>query len=71
MLRATPLLRALDNRDAVETGRTLTYERAADIVAGLWQEALLLNPDLGADWLDDVQCDIAIARTLNARPRAD
>ncbi len=71
MLNPTHALRALDDRDAVETGRALTYERAAEIVDGLWREALFLNPDLGADWLDDVQCDIAIARTLRARSRAD
>jgi hypothetical protein len=43
----------------------LSYEGAVDIYLALWSEAQLLNPNLGDDWLDDVQCDIAIARTLN------
>jgi hypothetical protein len=38
---------------------------AVDIYLALWSEAQLLNPNLGDDWLDDVQCDIAIARTLH------
>jgi hypothetical protein len=43
----------------------LGYEGALDVFLALWSEARLLNPELGADWLDDVQCDIAVARTLN------
>jgi hypothetical protein len=44
---------------------SLSYEGALDVFLALWSEARHLNPDVGSDWLDDVQCDIAVARTLN------
>jgi hypothetical protein len=44
---------------------SLGYEGAVDIFLALWSEARHLDPDVGSDWLDDVQCDIAVARTLN------
>jgi hypothetical protein len=43
----------------------LGYEGALDVFLALWSEARHLNPDVGADWLDDVQCDVAVARTLH------
>jgi hypothetical protein len=46
--------------------RDMTYARALEIFTALWVEARHLNPDLGADWLDDLEPALAIARTLNA-----
>jgi hypothetical protein len=46
----------------------MTYFEALDIYLELWDEARLLNPRIGDTWLEDVQCDIRVARTLNARP---
>jgi hypothetical protein len=46
--------------------REMSYARALEIFTALWVEAQYLNPDLGADWLDDLEPALAIARTLNA-----
>ena len=46
----------------------MTYCQALDVFLALWAEARLVNPHIGADWREDVQCDIEVARTLNARP---
>lgn len=74
MIKSPHLLQALQDADRREHARSLTYYQSLDIFLALWGEARLLNPDIGADWLQDVQCDIEIARTLsffNARPRTD
>ena len=44
----------------------MNYARALEIFTALWIEARHLNPDLGADWRDDLEPALAIARTLNA-----
>ena len=54
-------LRVREERAAYDS---LGYAGALDVFLTLWSEARLLNPDVGSDWLDDVQCDIAVARTL-------
>lgn len=46
----------------------MTYHQALDVYLALWDEARLLNPRIGEDWREDVQCDIEVARALNARP---
>jgi hypothetical protein len=61
-----PVLQAFE--DADRRSRSLTYHQSLDIFLARWEEARLLNPAMGADWLEDVQCDIRVARTLNARP---
>ena len=68
MIRSPLALQALEDADLRSTLRSRTYYESLDLYLLLWEEARLLNPDMGADWLDDVQCDIEIARTLNARP---
>jgi hypothetical protein len=68
MLNPTPALAALDAADAAAVTYARTWHEALDIVLQLWEEARALNPDLGADWEHDVQADIRMARTLNARP---
>jgi len=68
MLHPTPALAALDAADARDVIHRRSYHEALDVVLALWEEALTLNPEHGADWRDDVECDITTARTLNARP---
>lgn len=58
-------LEAGDQRDAYAT---LSYPDALERFAALWAEARLLQPDLGNDWEDDIEPDLAIARALNGRP---
>ena len=67
MIKSPDLVRALEAADLRSTLCSRTYYESLDIYLLLWEEARLLNPDMGADWLDDVQCSIEIARTLNAR----
>ncbi len=50
--------------------RDMTYARALEIFTALWIEAQHLNPDVGADWRDDLEPALAIARALNGLPPA-
>ena len=68
MIKSPLTLQALEDADRRDRARSLTYFDALDIYLSLWDEARLLNPNIGDDWLQDVQCDIEVARTLNARP---
>jgi hypothetical protein len=68
MLRSTPALVRLDAADADAVIHRRTYLEALDVFLALWEEARALNPGLGSDWRLDVEDDIAMARTLNARP---
>ena len=68
MIRSPLALQALEDADLRSTLRSRTYYESLDIFVALWEEARLLNPGMGEDWLQDVQCDIEVARTLNARP---
>lgn len=70
MIKATAPLDELHAREQRTAPVAPTWERAAEIFLALWSEAQLLNPDLGSDWLEDVQCDISIARTLNGLAKA-
>lgn len=65
MIKSPGPVHALRIREECADYGNLGYEGALDVFLALWSEARLLNPDVGSDWLDDVQCDIAIARTLN------
>ena len=68
MIKSPAVLAALEDADRRSTSRSVTYYQALDIFLALWDEARLLNPRIGLDWREDVQCDIEVARTLNARP---
>jgi hypothetical protein len=68
VIKSPLTLKMLEDADRQSVLRSLTYYQALDIFLALWEEARLLNPHMGGDWLHDVQCDIEIARTLNARP---
>jgi hypothetical protein len=71
MIKSHAALEALRIREDRVAYEAAGYEGAVDTFMLLWNEALLLNPAAGDDWLDDIQCDIAVARTLNARSRTD
>lgn len=68
MLNPTRGLVELNAADAEAVIYRRSYHEALDIVLQLWDEAKALNPDIGSDWRNDVEVDIAVARTLNARP---
>ena len=67
-LNPTPALAKLDAADAEAVIYRRSYHEALDIVLQLWDQAKALNPDIGNDWRNDVEVDISVARTLDARP---
>jgi hypothetical protein len=68
MLTPTPWLAALEARYERDAFRNLSHQAALEIFAALWAEARALNPELGADWLDDLAADRAVARAVNGLP---
>jgi hypothetical protein len=70
MLKAPHLVAALENEAQASIDRGRTYRDALAVYAALWEHARRLNPDVGSDWLSDVQADIAIARALRGLPPA-
>lgn len=52
-------------REALED---LSYGEALRRFGALWAEALLLNPEIGDDWEEDLAADLAIARAVNGLP---
>lgn len=68
MIRPTPQLAELEARYQREGFRDLTYEGALALFTALWVEARALHPDLGRDWLEDLEPDLAIARAVNGLP---
>ena len=60
----------LEARYQREAFRGLSYEEALARFAALWAEACALNPELGADWREDLESDLAVARALNGLPPA-
>jgi hypothetical protein len=68
VIKSPRTLEAFEDADRRSALRSMTYHQALDVYLALWEEARLLNPRLGEDWREDVQCDIEVARTLNARP---
>lgn len=71
MIRAPGPVHDLRVREERAAYDHLDYQGALDIFLALWSEARYLNPDVGSDWLEDVQCDIAVARTLNGLAPAE
>jgi hypothetical protein len=68
VIRSPLALQALEDADRRAASRSLTYHQSLDIFLALWEEARLLNPHIGDDWLEDVQSSIETARVLNSRP---
>jgi len=54
VIKAPLVLQALEDSDRRSALRSLTYYQSLDIFLALWDEARLLNPRMGADWLEDV-----------------
>lgn len=69
MIRDWAHVEELQRRYEREWLRDLSYPEALRRFTALWAEALLLNPDIGADWRDDLESDLAVARALNELPR--
>lgn len=70
MIRPSDSLRELEARYQRDAYAGLTYEQALRRFAALWAEACALNPDIGVDWRDDLQADLAVARAVNGLPPA-
>jgi len=68
MIAFTDRLAAFERRYQQEAYASRTYADNLASFTALWQQAQRLNPDLGADWLDDLESDRAIARALNGIP---
>lgn len=60
----------LERRWEQETFRGLTFENALARFAALWVHARALNPHMGADWREDLEADLAVARAVNGLPPA-
>lgn len=70
MIRSSRKLEELEARYQEEAYSGLTYQEALARFAALWAEACALNPDMGLDWLEDLEADRAIARAVNGLPPA-
>ncbi|HYL22315.1 MAG TPA: hypothetical protein VEU74_11175 [Gemmatimonadales bacterium] len=68
MIRSTALLEELEVRFQREALRDLSYPQALARFAALWAEARAVRPDLGSDWLEDLEPDLAVARAVNGLP---
>lgn len=63
--------RALEEFEAQQGREAHAGSSYADALArftALWVYAREINPSMGADWMDDIQADIAVARALNGLP---
>jgi len=65
MLAPTPALIAFEQRFQREAFATLTFADALTWYAALWAHARTLDPDVGAQWREDLEPDLAIARAVN------
>ena len=71
MLNPSPLLAQFESSYDRETWQADSFEAALRRFAALWTHARHLNPELGADWEDDLEADCAVARAVNGlSPRA-
>lgn len=70
MIRSSERLEQLESRYQKAAFDGLSYEQALERFAALWAEARALNADLGADWEEDLEPDLAVARAVNGLPPA-
>jgi hypothetical protein len=61
-------LAAFEARVAGAADRAMSFPEALAWYAAALAEARALRPDLGADWLEDLAADFAIARAVNGLP---
>ena len=65
MVRDTQRLRDFEACYRREAYRGLKYEDSLAIFEALWVEARAPNPEMGDDWREDLEADVALARALN------
>lgn len=70
MITSSSRLEELERRYQREAFRGLSYEQALARFSSLWAEARQLNPDVGKNWLEDLEPDLAVARAVNGLPPA-
>lgn len=70
MITSSPRLEEFERRYQREAFRGLSYEQALARFSSLWAEARQLNPDVGKNWLEDLEPDLAVARAVNGLPPA-
>jgi hypothetical protein len=68
MIRSSATLEELEARYQREAFRDSSFPQALASFAALWAEACALHPDMGADWLEDLEPDLAVARAVNGLP---
>lgn len=68
MIRDPRPLRELDERFQQERLGSLSFQDALTRFEALWREARLLNPEIGKDWREDIEPDLAVARAVNGLP---
>lgn len=68
MLNPSPRLRRLEAEDERACWNARSFEVTLTRYAALWAHARRINPDLGADWADDLAADFAVARAVNGLP---
>ena len=70
MIRRSQRLEEFEAQYGREAYRGVSYQQALELFEALWVEAQALNPDFAADWLDDLEPDLAVARAVNGLPPA-
>lgn len=71
MIVSFELLDELEARYQREAYAGLSYEDALRRFIALWVWAREINPEFGADWREDVEADLSLARILNDLPYTD
>ena len=68
MMAPHPTFEEFEAQQAREAHVGRSYADALARFTALWVYAREINPSMGADWMDDIQADIAVARALNGLP---
>lgn len=67
MLNPGPSWRVFEADDERRT-YPATYEEAVRRFAASWAHVRAVRPDVGDDWMEDVQASIRVARAVNGLP---
>lgn len=70
MIVSSKRLDEFEARYQREAFASLSYMDALARFASLWAEARVVRPDLGQEWREDLEADIAVARAVNGLPPA-
>ena len=65
MIVSSKRLEEFEARYQREAFANLSYQEALARFAALWAEARLIRPDLGQEWREDLEADLAVARAIN------